>query len=330
MKLLHWFRDLNGFQKVSCITIALTFFLIFVGSFVRASGAGLGCPDWPKCFGMWIPPTTASELPAEYDASAFNPVHTWSEYVNRLVGVLVGFMITVTFVTSFTYRKTNPVVLYSSLAAFVLVLFQGWLGGQVVQSGLIDWMITTHMIVALLIVNVLLYAFFKAKSSQLKITLNRTQHSGIYMVALVLIGVTLLQIILGAQVREALEGVSNAYPAMERAAWLSEVGWIDQIHRSASWLVLGLGVWLWYRARNYGAPASVIKLSLVINGLIIIQFIGGVALAYFGLPPAFQVIHLLFASFLIAAQFLLILILNHARQVAEKRQEYQNSTTAAA
>ena len=309
---MNWYSSLNRFQKVSFITISLTFFLIFVGSFVRASGAGLGCPDWPKCFGMWIPPTTAAELPAEFDQSAFNPVHTWSEYVNRLVGVLVGFMITLTLIFSISHRKTNPPVFYASLASFVLVLFQGWLGGQVVQGGLIDWMITTHMIVALLIVNVLIYAFFKSRSRQLKFKISQFQKKGLYSIALILLGVTLLQVVLGSQVREALEGISNAYPDLERAAWLTEVGLIDQIHRSASWLVMGFGFWLWYRARNFGVALQITRLAMAINLLIILQIIVGTALAYMGLPPAFQIVHLLFAGFLIAAQFLLILILNHS------------------
>lgn len=312
MQLFTWFRSLNGFQKTSLITIILTFFLIIVGSFVRVSGAGLGCPDWPRCFGMWIPPTSASDLPAGYDTAEFNPVHTWSEYVNRLVGVLVGFMITLTFIRSFFYRKQTPAVFYSSALAFVLVLFQGWLGGQVVQSGLVDWVITTHMVVALLIVNVLMYAFFKAMSGRLNFKLNDTQTQALKWVVLPLLGVTLVQIILGAQVREAIEGVSNAYPALERAAWINEVGWIDQMHRTASWLVLGFGIWLWYRARNYGAPLQMTRLSLVINALILLQIIGGVILVYFGLPPAFMTIHLLAASLLIAFQFLFWLMLNHA------------------
>jgi len=121
--------ELNRYQKVALTTVGATIFLIFVGGLVRASGAGLGCPDWPKCFGMWIPPTAASDLPSQFDVSQFNVFKTWTEYVNRLIGVVIGLLITATFVLSFRYRKTEPAVLYSSALAFVLVLVQGWLGG---------------------------------------------------------------------------------------------------------------------------------------------------------------------------------------------------------
>ncbi|MDX1672627.1 MAG: COX15/CtaA family protein, partial [Balneolaceae bacterium] len=126
----------NSYQKIALTTVFATLFLIFVGGLVRAAGAGLGCPDWPKCFGLWIPPVSAAELPAGYDPSQFNVFKTWLEYVNRLIGVVVGMLITATFVLSFRYRKNDPAVFYSSLAAFLLVVFQGWLGGQVVISGL--------------------------------------------------------------------------------------------------------------------------------------------------------------------------------------------------
>src|SRR5690625_5467001 len=120
---------LNLFQKSAIITVISTVGVILMGSLVRASGAGLGCPDWPRCFGMWIPPMTAAELPPQYDATLFNPLHTWLEYINRLTGALAGIMITITFFASFHYRKKDPVITIFSGLALVMVLFQAWLGG---------------------------------------------------------------------------------------------------------------------------------------------------------------------------------------------------------
>jgi heme a synthase len=152
---------LNAYQKTALLTVAATIFLIFVGGLVRASGAGLGCPDWPKCYGRWIPPLTVADLPPGYDPAEFNALKTWTEYINRLIGVLVGLFITATFLQSFRYWKTLPSVVVASFAALVLVVFQGWLGGQVVRSGLSEGIITAHMILAMVLLTTLLYAVYQ-------------------------------------------------------------------------------------------------------------------------------------------------------------------------
>ena len=87
---------LTSFQRLALWTTATTYFLILVGGLVRASGAGLGCPDWPRCFGSWIPPASAADLPPQFDPALFNPTLMWTEYLNRLLGVTVGFLILAT------------------------------------------------------------------------------------------------------------------------------------------------------------------------------------------------------------------------------------------
>ena len=72
---------LNLYQKTALSTIAATLFLIMVGGIVRAAGAGLGCPDWPKCYGLWIPPMHVSDLPSGFDVDSFNAFKTWTELV---------------------------------------------------------------------------------------------------------------------------------------------------------------------------------------------------------------------------------------------------------
>src|SRR6185436_11022631 len=84
---------LTSFQRLALWTTTTTYFLILVGGLVRASGAGLGCPDWPRCFGSWIPPASAADLPPQFDPALFNSTLMWTEYLNRLLGVTVGFLI---------------------------------------------------------------------------------------------------------------------------------------------------------------------------------------------------------------------------------------------
>lgn len=303
---------LNSYQKVALTTIGATIFLIFVGGLVRASGAGLGCPDWPKCFGMWIPPTSASELPVGFDMSQFNVFKTWTEYINRLIGVIIGLLITATFVLSFRYREKEPAVFYSSAAAFVMVLIQGWLGGQVVMTGLDEWLITLHMLLAMLIMGTLIYAVFKASASELKIALGTKVSRVLFGVIIFLMVSTFVQLILGTQVREVIDVLKNMAEPPPRDTWISRVGLIDEVHRTFSWLVLLAGGVVFYLSRWWTDSDIIKKTGTAVFGLIILQIVTGIGLYYLSLPPVYQVIHLTGIALLIAFEFLLFLLVTNS------------------
>ncbi|MEX0686648.1 MAG: COX15/CtaA family protein [Balneolales bacterium] len=313
MNLPFRFNELNRYQKTAILTVFATFTLIFIGGLVRASGAGLGCPDWPKCFGQWVPPLSASELPGSYDPSEFSVFKTWMEYFNRLVGVLIGFLITLTFYFSFSYFKEKPVVFYSSGAAFVLVLFQGWLGGRVVQSGLSEWLITIHMLVALVIVNVLIYATYKSISDKIRFSLSPKAKKQLLIIAGSMLLVTLIQVAFGTQVREAIDTISRGDNSIDRANWIYNIGWIDQLHRTFSWVVLILSATSIYFHQRLAVFGTLYILSLVILGLIIAQFVMGIILAYLGMPPVFQILHLWGASLLIGTQFIYFMLIYESK-----------------
>ncbi|MFU8812964.1 MAG: COX15/CtaA family protein [Balneolaceae bacterium] len=299
--------NLNLYQKTAIATVIATLVLIFIGGLVRAAGAGLGCPDWPQCFGMWIPPTTAAELPPQYDASQFNALHTWLEYVNRLVGVLIGFLITLTFLFSFRYRKTDPLITVVSGLAFVLVLVQGWLGGQVVRSGLSAGMITVHMVLAMIIVNVLLFGAFRAMNSYLNFSLNAAHRKVLLWVSGVILFLTLAQLVMGTQVRETVDVAKNVLE-LPREQWLDQTGILYEIHRSFSWLVIIAGGVLLYYNRAFAVPSILKKLGITIVALIVLQMFLGLGMERMGMPGLFQLLHLVSVAILICAEFLYMLM----------------------
>ena len=96
-------------------TLISCYLLILAGSIVRASGSGLGCPDWPTCFGRIIPPTSVEELPQNYQElfaiggqslEKFNALKTWTEYLNRLLGVIVGIEMLFLVILSIGNRRS--------------------------------------------------------------------------------------------------------------------------------------------------------------------------------------------------------------------------------
>ena len=129
------------FRKTSRVTLIAVYVLILVGGIVRSTGSGMGCPDWPKCFGMWIPPTDESQLANTYKEdfveyrrnknikfaayldvmgfeekaeqvrndqsilteTEFNVSKTWTEYNNLLIGAVIGLLIIINFLASWKF-----------------------------------------------------------------------------------------------------------------------------------------------------------------------------------------------------------------------------------
>lgn len=303
---------LNTYQKIALTTVGATIFLIFVGGLVRASGAGLGCPDWPKCFGLWIPPTSIADLPSDYNASQFNVFKTWTEYINRLIGVAIGLLITATFAFSFRYRKNTPSVFYSSGMAFLLVLVQGWLGGQVVMTGLDEWLITLHMLLAMVIMMTLIYAVFKASIQDLTVVLKARTGRWLFWATIALLISTFVQLILGTQVREIIDVFKNMAEPPARETWVSRIGLVDEVHRSFSWVVAGAGGLVFYISRWWAQSDLIRKMGMIIVILIILQVFTGIGLYYLALPPVYQVVHLVGVAFLVTFEFVLFLLIIHS------------------
>ena len=318
---------LNLYQKTALSTIAATLFLIMVGGIVRAAGAGLGCPDWPKCYGLWIPPMHVSDLPSGFDVDSFNAFKTWTEYVNRLIGVLVGFFIAANFLTSLRYRRSKPTVTISSLLALILVLFQAWLGGQVVRSGLASGMITLHMLLAMIIVGVLLYASFKSKEDFVELQMSQKSKHRFLQLGIGIGVLSIIQMVLGTQVRESIDVVKIGMGLTDRSLWIEQLGIIYKIHRSFSWLLLITIALLSYRVyrfskdktgRRYSGTKGFILLGYAIPIGVISQVMIGIGLQWLDMPGVLQVLHLLGVALLLAVIFIFVLVLSQRTKAFEE------------
>ncbi len=299
---------LNSFQRLALWTTVATYLLIAVGGLVRASGAGLGCPDWPKCFGLWIPPTDVSGVPAHIDASLFNVTKTWTEYVNRLLGVTVGFLILGTLVSAFRNYRKVPRVFYPTLAAFILVLLEGWIGGQVVKSQLKPLILTLHLVFALLVVSALLYAtvsaFFPGGKIKISLSPERLKLARTTLAVSILL---LVQIGLGAAVRGEVQIVAES--GLARGEWLTQVGTLDVLHRNMAVLVsLAIFGLSWLTLAKAEPDPWLRRCAWACLLLVAGQVAAGFGLAYANYPPALQVLHLWFPSLLLGVFTLQVML----------------------
>lgn len=312
------------FRRIGTMTIFAVYFVILVGGIVRASGAGMGCPDWPTCFGRWVPPTQESQLPdnyheiygAGYKNTDFNALKTWTEYINRLVGVSTGFLIMLTLWASRVYLKSDKSVFYLSLGIFLLVGFQGWLGSAVVASNLKPLMITLHMLLALFIVALLIYTIARSQRdfiSQIDCSLLPDKFKVVLVTAMVM---TLIQVAMGTQVREAVDMIAHQHSYIDRQYWRDDFPIIFYVHRSFSSIILFTNLWLsWKLFQTRNTNGLFKNLSLALSGLVVTAIIAGITLDRLGLPPIAQPIHLLMANLIFGCQFFIYICLSYAKKV---------------
>jgi cytochrome c oxidase assembly protein subunit 15 len=212
-------------------------------------------------------------------------------------------------VSAWRHHRRTPQIFWPTLAAFLLVGFEGWLGGVVVQEELTAWIVTAHLIVALVIVSLLLYSTLFALFRPGNAPAARVHGRRGWLVASMsaLLVVTLVQIALGAQVREAIDEAMTA--GVVRDAALAAVGAFDRWHRDVSLVVLGvmLAVLLQMWARREREAAIVRSVNVTV-ALVVVQLVLGLTLAYFSLTPVAQIAHLTVASLLLGSQTVTLLL----------------------
>ncbi|PKV66290.1 COX15/CtaA family protein [Pontibacter ramchanderi] len=335
------------FRNIGVLTVVAVYFLILVGGIVRSTGSGMGCPDWPKCFGSWVPPTDVSQLPDNYlevykeqrvdknqklagfldkigfDEVAgelrdhplqhietdFNVTKTWIEYINRLVGVVIGILIFLTVVYAIPYLKTDKSVFYLSLLSFVLVGFQGWLGSIVVSTNLLPVTITIHMALALVIVALLQYAVIRSQAAFIAPRFKASKQL-LFIIVLVALA-TFAQILIGTQVREEVDVVAFEMNGSNRDLWVDQLGLSFYIHRSFSILLLAMHLYMAYLIYKLKDR----QLNMMTNWMMVLlvaEIAFGIIMAYFAIPAFLQPLHLTIATLLFGVQFLILIFYYYA------------------
>jgi cytochrome c oxidase assembly protein subunit 15 len=305
-----------NFRRFGIFTIIAVYLLILAGGIVRSTGSGMGCPDWPRCFGRWIPPTDISQLPADYMVkykvhgfkAEFNVTKTWIEYINRLLGAIIGVLIFLVVVYSIPFLKKDKAIFYLSLLTFILVGFEAWLGKVVVATNLSPLMITLHMSGSLVIVALLIYVIARSQTQHINFNIENKKMTELFL--WVLISLTFIQIIGGTQVRELIDEISSAMNYQQRETWVSQLGSIFGFHRMFSFIVLAANSYFLYIVSKGSDKKNIfIKSAKYTLALLFFEFFLGVAMAALNIPAFIQPLHLLCATLIFGLQFFMLVML---------------------
>lgn len=306
----------TGFRRLALVATVATYLLIFVGGLVRVSGAGMGCPDWPKCYGSWIPPLAVADLPPHIDHTLFNVTLTWIEYGNRLVGVVVGFLILAVAVAAVRYYRKQPRIVWPAVGALLLTGYQAWQGGQLVFSQLNPMLVSVHLVLAFLIAGMLLWVAYYAQtvSEQHSLELHtRALPNRHGRLAVLLWSIGVVQIILGTQVRSGIERAAGQFPLWSDAAWIRQAGFWYDAHIILGVLLAGVTGYLGYVILKVTERPSIVLRQAVLWMSIVVgmQILIGFSFALTELREILQLFHLWLAGIYIGLAQLLWLGLRH-------------------
>lgn len=278
-------------------TFILTFIVIIAGGIVRTTQSGMGCPDWPRCFGMWVPPTNAAQLPPDFEKylkvqdidHSFNVYHTWIEYVNRLVGALLGLFAIIQAALLFKKRKEQTQAFRLALAFLVIVILTGLFGAIVVKLNLAHLSISVHLLFALALSQIQLALLMCVTNRLFKKTAGIKMRKALFYMLIVVF----IQSVLGTMVRMYVDDVSKQLHYEQRAAWLAEMPIAFLIHRSFSWIVLLSVFYITWYCRKVAALKKPLQNLL---GIVLLSATTGIVLFYLDMPAVAQPIHLLLAT----------------------------------
>lgn len=305
------------YRKLALYALLSVIVLVFVGAFVRVTGAGMGCPDWPKCWGKYIPPTEKEQIdvtqlnqerfkkkwekyrsgepfPGDAIVDEFNATHAWTEYINRLTSLPVGIFTLLTMVFSFQYRNKKPTLFWGSLLALILVGVNAWMGARIVYTGLKPGTITIHMALAMLLlcvqVYLIVYSGLEDKYKAIKFQNNKAK----LVVSLAICSFLLIVIegVLGSQIREQTDVLQKLNPDSLRTEWVGELEKSASyiVHRSFSWLIVLSTIYWFFSSKSY-RDNGVSWLEYVVLGGVLAQMVLGLTLAHWGVFPAVQILH---------------------------------------
>jgi len=317
-------------RRFGILTISSVFLLLLAGGVVRSSGSGMGCPDWPKCYGGYFPPTCSCQLPNNYQEiyaqkrmlkaqrfakllssmgmekqaeilladpalqrpEVFNPQKAWTEYINRLIGVLSGLFSLIFFISLIRIRKyISNTRFWTGVAGFIMMLFNAWLGSIVVATNLFPVIVTIHYLAAYAVLALFMLSIVNSRLNEQNMSLLRYKWFFVFFILM-----SLLQVVYGTQLRQVSdEGVSKGLLFTSGEINFDFLGSVFRMHwfLAIGLIFLSLIPLIFLRKqleRRWFIIISMLPVTLVI------QYFSGVINLRSAFPMIPQVSHIFFAG----------------------------------
>ncbi|MGB0427864.1 MAG: COX15/CtaA family protein [Flavobacteriales bacterium] len=328
-------------RTFALLTLISLYLVVFAGSIVRATGSGMGCPDWPQCFGYLIPPTSEDqiswkaeksfeagqliiheeklweatsdfttsqtfepkhwEIYTKHDYAKFNAAHTWTEYINRLCSAVLGVFCLLLLIFVYTKKQALPI---KTLAWLILLgtLFQAWLGAKVVDSVLNPVKISIHLYMALLLIAWSIALVDRAYGQAKLSSPKLPRHLKNLILIFFIIG--LIQLVLGTQIRQEIDQIAIGFSDQQRGLWVDFISYRLTIHIALAYTLLILCALVWRKIKTiFGEGGILIKLSLL---SLILSYSVGLIFRNFDFPAWAQPVHIVLSVVLFGIQFLMI------------------------
>ncbi len=285
--------DVVTFHRVKTICLLLsatTLVLVALGSFVRATGAGLACPDWPLCFNRAIP-----------DFMIRGVAQEWAHRVLASVVSITTFFLGYNF---FKNRRRFPTIWKVFSLLLSLLLVQVILGGLTVIYKLNPFIVTAHLIVGTVFLQILAVVALEGRTNAKSLPKDVAKKNSKFLVFI--LGLVFFQMMLGGFVGSS--GASLACPDIplcggEVIPLDSGPRFVQMLHRIMGLtifiLVLGYAIALTVRKNRYTLHAWTIV------GLITAQIVVGFVNVYYMIPVSVTVLHLVIAELILLAVILL-------------------------
>ena len=310
------------FQRILVITTILTLCVVVFGSYVRLTDAGLGCPDWPGCYGTLSVPQSEeaiSQALQQFPDSMVETDKAWIEMIHRYIAGILGLLILFIAIKSYKLRDEIKITLKLPFFILTLVCFQAILGMWTVTKLLQPAIVTTHLIGGMTILGLMTFMTHRQLGTQIN---NDSINRHTMTIARLSLFVLFIQILLGGWTSTNYAALAcTDYPTCHGSlipdmnfkdgfSIFRELGMtssgeelslqalhaIQWVHRMGAIVLTALVLYLFYLLRNFPGLGFYRNLLLI---LISVQFVVGIANLLLHLPIALATIHNLGAALLV-------------------------------